>query len=256
MFRSKLWDGRKHHLDRMTLPDLVAAYFAYPAIRAYLVIGVLATAGAIALSRNALGTASAALAAVVLYPIVWYALHRWVLHSRLLYRSPLTAKVWKRIHYDHHQDPNDLGVLFGALYTTLPTIVAATAPVGWLLAGSSGALAGLAAGVFTTCFYEFCHCVQHLAYVPKQAWVRRIKKLHLAHHFHDERGNYGITNYALDRLLRTYYQGPRSKARSATVFNLGYTEDEARLYPWVARLTPDFAPERTPRRPTASSEAA
>lgn len=256
MFRTKLWDGRKHHLDRMDLRQLVAAYFAYPAIRAYLAIGALATACALALNADLSRTLAAAAAAVVIYPVVWYVLHRWVLHSRLLYRSPLTAAMWKRIHFDHHQDPNDLGVLFGALHTTLPTIAAATMPVGWWIAGPAGAAAALAAGVFTTCFYEYCHCIQHLAYTPQWRWVRHMKKLHLAHHFHDERGNYGITNYACDRLLGTYYEGPRAAARSATVFNLGYTEAEARRYPWVARLTPDFGLSAAPRRNPAQERGA
>jgi hypothetical protein len=70
--------------------------------------------------------AIAALATIFVYPLVWYVLHRFVLHGQFLYRSPLTAAMWKRIHFDHHQDPNDLSVLFGALYTTLPTIAIVT----------------------------------------------------------------------------------------------------------------------------------
>ena len=45
--RSALWDGRKHYLDRMTVPDLVRAYFAFPAIQGYLGLGVLSTVTAI-----------------------------------------------------------------------------------------------------------------------------------------------------------------------------------------------------------------
>ena len=67
-------------------------------------------------------------------------LHRWVLHATWLYKSPLTAKVWKRIHYDHHQNPHDLSVLFGALYTTLPAILLITLPLGWLVGGVPAAL--------------------------------------------------------------------------------------------------------------------
>ena len=85
--------------------------------------------------------AVAAVAAVVVYPLVWYLLHRFVLHGRYLYKLPQTAAVWKRIHFDHHQDPNDLGVLFGALYTTLPTIVIVTVPIGWAIGGPAGAWA-------------------------------------------------------------------------------------------------------------------
>jgi hypothetical protein len=39
-----------------------------------------------------------------------------------MFKVPMLAATWKRIHYDHHQDPNRLEILFGALHTTLPTI--------------------------------------------------------------------------------------------------------------------------------------
>jgi len=88
-----------------------------------------------------------------------------------------------------------------------------------------------------TCFYEFCHCIQHLAYMPKWEFLRRIKRLHLAHHFHNENGNYGITNYLWDRMLSTYYEKPGQVPRSPTVRNLGYEGEAAERYPWVADLT-------------------
>ena len=46
-----------------------------------------------------------ALVTVVAYPLVWYLLHRFVLHGSFLYRSRWTAALWKRIHFDHHRDP-------------------------------------------------------------------------------------------------------------------------------------------------------
>ena len=236
IFRSKLWDGRKHYLDKMSLRDLVRAYAAYPAIRAYALLAVLSGAVAVYSASPPWPALVAAIAAGLIYAPVWYLLHRFVLHGRFLYRSPRTAAIWKRVHFDHHQDPNDLGVLFGALYTTLPTIVVVTLPLGWLIGGLSGSMAALSAALVVTCFYEFCHCIQHLAYTPKSAFLRRIKKLHLAHHFHNETGNFGITNFACDRLLGTFYPHPREVPRSATVFDLGYNGDEIEKFPWVARM--------------------
>src|SRR3546814_8026358 len=58
--------------------------------------------------------AAAAAVAIVAYPLAWYLLHRYVLHGQWMFKSPLTARTWKRIHYAHHQDPNHLEVLFGA----------------------------------------------------------------------------------------------------------------------------------------------
>ncbi|NNC72096.1 MAG: sterol desaturase family protein, partial [Sphingomonadaceae bacterium] len=144
---------------------------------------------------------------------------------------------WKRIHYDHHQDPNHLEVLFGALYTTLPTIVLMLTPIGWAIGGPGGAAMAVGVGLLTTCFYEFCHCIQHLKYKPKNKWLAKLKSSHMAHHFHDESGNFGITNFFWDRVFGTFYERPDRKEKSETVFNLGYTPEQAKQYPWVADLS-------------------
>jgi sterol desaturase/sphingolipid hydroxylase (fatty acid hydroxylase superfamily) len=97
--------------------------------------------------------------------------------------------------------------------------------------------------------------VQHLNFAPKSKFLQRIKRLHLQHHFHNEQGNYGITNYAWDKLFGTYYGAARERQKSATVFNLGYTEDEALRYPWVAALSHGTRGDGNPRRfRVASSE--
>lgn len=244
VIRTGFWAGSKYNLARMTMRDLVRAYLTHYAVAAYFVLAalclVLAAAWTPAWTAAAiLRLAAAGVAAMLVYPLVWYSLHRWVLHSRLGYRSPLLAKVWKRTHFDHHQDPHNLGVLFGALYTTLPTIAVVTLPLGWLIGGAAGAAACVAGALLTTCFYEFCHSAQHLNYRPKSKWMQEIKRLHLLHHFHNETGNYGITNFVVDRVLGTAYETARERPKSATVFNLGYDEAMASRYPWVAALSAD-----------------
>ena len=242
-------NAKVHDLGKMGLRELIPAYFSYATIQVYLVLGVAGIAGAVALGALAtpVRTALAAASSVVMYPIIWYLLHRFVLHSRILYRYPATARLWKRIHYDHHQDPNRLDVLFGSLTNTIPTLLIATIPVGYWITGNwSGAATATAAGMLTTCVYEFCHCIQHLNYQPKSAWLKRIKKLHMAHHFHNEHGNYGITSFWVDRLAGTQYEEMTDRPRSRTVFNLGYDAAEAERYPWVAQLS-----EGAPRRRAA-----
>ena len=241
---SSLWDGRKHYLDKMTLSELVRAYFHYPAIQTYLFLAVMTSGLAIYFAQGVLPILFAAGAVIVVYPFFWYLLHRYILHGNFLYRSPYTAPTWKRIHFDHHRHPNDMGALFGSLKNTLPTIVILTVPLG-LTWGKSEACAALAAGLLITCFYEFCHCFEHLAYTPKWQFLRQMKKWHVAHHYHNEQGNYGITNFVVDRIFRTLYTRVDQVPRSATVFNLGYTEEEARKYPWVAELS-GFEPGDTP----------
>jgi len=225
----------------MTFRELVIAYVQYPAIIAYALLALAMVALYFEYPAPLLPTLISVAIAIAIYPLVWYLLHRWVLHSRWMFKVAPLAAVWKRIHYDHHQDPNHLEVLFGALYTTLPTIVIATAPIGYLIGGTGGACAAVAAGLVTTCFYEFCHCIQHLAYKPKLRWLADIKRRHMAHHFHDETGNFGITNFTWDKLFGTFYERPERQKKSPTVFNLGYTPEMAELWPRVAELSGGIA---------------
>jgi len=247
---------RRHYLDRMTLRQLVAAYFQHYTIMAYLAISALCLVGYAFVPASLVGTSLAVLAALLIYPLVWHLLHQYVLHSRWMWKSRLLSPTWKRIHYDHHQDPNDLSILFGALHTTIPTIAIATLPVGYLIAGPGGALAAFATGLLTTCYYEFMHCIQHLAFKPKWKWVQTMKQRHNEHHYFDETGNFGITNYVWDRLLGTYYEKRDRPRRSPTVFNLGYDEDVAKVYPWVKDLSGGIASGHPRRRATGKENAA
>lgn len=234
--KTAIWK-RSHYLDRMSLRDLVLAYFQHYTIQAYLVLALAAGIVTAAYPPALLPGLAAAAFAVIAYPAIWYALHRWVLHGKWMWRHKALAATWKRIHFDHHQDPNHLEILFGALSTTLPTIIALTVPVGYLLGGIGAAAAGLAAGLLMTCFYEFCHCIQHLGYKPKNKWLVAMKARHMAHHFHDETGNFGITSFAFDKWLGTFYERAERPAKSPSVFNLGYNDEIAEVYPHVRDLS-------------------
>lgn len=234
--RTGFWN-RSHYLDRMTLKELTVAYFQYPAIIAYLMLAVVSAGVYVWRPTAPVQTLASIAIAILVYPLAWYVLHRWVLHSKWMWKVKWLAPTWKRIHYDHHQDPNHLEILFGALHTTLPTIVIATGPLGYLIGGVGGAAIATATGLLTTCFYEFCHCIQHLGYKPKSKWLATIKQRHMAHHFHNENGNFGITNYVWDRLFGTFYERAGERKKSPTVFNLGYTQEVAEKYPYVAELS-------------------
>ena len=227
---------RTNDLGRMTLGELVVAYATYPSVLLYAVLAIGCAAGSAALgaAREPVRIVAAMGAAVVLFPILEYVVHRFILHNRALYKNPLTADIWKRIHYDHHQDPTRLDVLFGSPSNTLLAVFAPALPVGWLIGGWSGALAASAMALVLFAFYEFCHCVQHLNYTPKSAWLRSIKKHHMAHHFHNETGNFGITSNVVDRLVGTIYEDGAARPRSPHVYDLGYDAAEAARYPWVA----------------------
>jgi sterol desaturase/sphingolipid hydroxylase (fatty acid hydroxylase superfamily) len=239
-------DGRSFDLGRMTFPDLWRAYLSHPAVHLYVAVTLVSIVVAVLHPPGLWACLAAIAATAVAYPVAWYGIHRFILHGRLLYRSPLTAQLWKRIHFDHHQDPNRMDVLFGAPITTLPTILLILIPLGWAIGGLGGAGSAVAMGLVITCFYEFIHCIQHLNIRPRTRLLRRMKELHLLHHFHDEVGNYGITSFVADRLLGTYYGSAKDRRRSATVFNLGYTPAESLRFPWVARLSGGPPRDRPP----------
>ncbi|TPW34727.1 sterol desaturase family protein [Oecophyllibacter saccharovorans] len=252
--------GRSYDLGKMSLKQMWKAYLTYPTILLYFLL-ILVTVGlSLYFYKGFWQTFIPVPIVVVVFPIVWYIIHRWIMHGRWFYRNPITAAMWKRIHWDHHQDPHLLEVLFGSPLYTLPTMIVVTMPIGGWIGGWSGAFSALATALVMTCIYEFFHTLQHLAYKPKWNWVIYIVQLHILHHFHDEDGNYGITNYLPDRLLGTFYRKAKDRPRSPYVFNLGYTLEEAQLYPWVMQRTgapprdrPD--PARVPKSPKLSKEA-
>jgi sterol desaturase/sphingolipid hydroxylase (fatty acid hydroxylase superfamily) len=250
----RAWRGRSYDLGRMTLPELWVAYATYPAIQIYAALAVAAAIVTLALATRWDLIALTVLVAVAAYPVAWYLIHRFILHGRWLYKMKWTAALWKRIHFDHHQDPHLLEVLFGDPSNTLPTIAAVTMPIGYAIAGWQGAAAAFSTGLVTTCVYEFIHCIQHLNYTPKSRLLRNLKQHHLAHHFHNENGNYGIVSFLPDKLTGTFYGDARARAKSPSVYNLGYSTDEAQRYPWVMERTGAPPRDRPPPARAAASD--
>jgi hypothetical protein len=204
---------RSHYLDRMTLKELWVAYFQYPAIIGYLALTAPALWCGRAIRPPLPRPRRRSAVVLVLYPLVWYCLHRWVLHSNWMFKVPFLASTWKRIHYDHHQDPNHLEVLFGALHTTLPTIALVTFRSAMRSAASAAARRPSRPGS-----HDLRVRVRALHPAPRlQAQVQALaemKKRHMAHHFHDERGNYGITSYFWDRRSAPSTTGPSARRRA------------------------------------------
>jgi len=187
------------------------------------------------------------------HPVVWYITHRWILHSHILMKFKVTAKLWKRTHYDHHQRPNELSVLFGGLHTTLPPNALIYGPIGFWIAGPGGAAVAIASGMFMMMFYEYIHCIQHLGFMPKAdkplgRYLQYVKRAHLLHHFHDENGNYSITTF-----WGSYYKTAADRPRSATARNIGYTDEKAAKYPWVREATLEMEAREAAAAPVAGN---
>ena len=247
----KAWKEEDYLLNRMSFDDLVRAYVTYPGIQVYAAIIIASLAGGAFLANSWALFALSIGVGGLMFPIAWYLLHRFVLHGSWMYKTPYLAKLWKRVHYDHHRFPNDLSVLFGGLHTTLPTILLLAGPLGWAIGGVSTALGAIAGTLIMTCYTEFLHAGQHLAFEPKSAFWKRIKELHLSHHFHNENGNYGIAEFFWDRSFGTFYPDKADRPRSATARNLGYTSEMAKKYPWVKELTDQEPQHKSATRSSA-----
>lgn len=239
--------GRILDLGKMSLRDLVREFVLHPSIQTYAILAAASAALAVAYADGPVAPLAAAATIVLLYPVIEYVLHRFLLHARWMYRSRWTAQLWKRIHFDHHQDPHRLDVLFGALWTMLPLVFAVAGPIGWAIGGLPSAAAAIATGFVALTVYEFCHCIEHLNWRPRSAYLRRMKRLHLNHHFHDETGNFGITSFFIDRWFGTLYEDAKERSASPTTFDLGYDAEEAKAYPWVAMLSGGPPRSRPPR---------
>ncbi len=230
------WRDNARLGDGMTQADLLHAYASFPTIQLYALLAAISLALTAWLYDAAAPLLAGAVIALLVYSIVEYLFHRFVLHGRWLYRHRATAALWKRVHYDHHQDTSNLAVMFGAPQTTLVPILFIAIPLGWLVGRAPGAAFGVFCGIALTAAYEFFHLYQHVPWEPNNAYLRRLKKRHLAHHFHNETGNFGITSEIWDKLLGTHYDSPKERPRSASVRHLGYTGDEAERFPWVMQL--------------------
>src|SRR5919206_15112 len=64
-------------------------------------LGPVSATAAVWWQHSVLSLVIAAFAAVLVYPLVWYLLHRFVLHGSFLYKMRWSAAMWKRIHFDH-----------------------------------------------------------------------------------------------------------------------------------------------------------
>jgi hypothetical protein len=167
---------------------------------------VLALAARIALGDVGWRDAVAVAAMLVIYPFGEWAIHVYLLHSKL-------DLVTTRSHMEHHADPQDLDLInFGPsealaiLLLAAPFTVALSAA---LVAPLPGPLplepfvTELATAYVLIAFYEWVHFLIHTSHVPRSRYYKRVWRNHRLHHFKNEHYWHGITNTISDTVLRT-----------------------------------------------------
>ena len=145
-------------------------------------------------------------AMLVVYPFGEWAIHVYLLHSKL-------DLVSTRSHMEHHADPHDLSLInFGPGEALAILLLAAPFSVGLtmlLVAPIPGPLhlepfvTELLTAYVLIAFYEWIHFLIHTSYVPRSRWYKRVWRNHRLHHFKNERYWHGITNTISDTVLGT-----------------------------------------------------
>ncbi len=140
---------------------------------------------------------------ISLFYITEYTTHRFVFHGKPP-KNPQLLKVFKRLHYDHHESPTDLRLLFLPIWYGLLNMVVVWV-VTFLLTRSLVVPWALITGATASLlYYEWTHFVAHRPIIPQTSWGKWMKKYHLWHHFKNEHYWFGVTNPSMDYLGSTY----------------------------------------------------
>jgi dihydroceramide fatty acyl 2-hydroxylase len=189
-------------LDRLTrVHPAVPALIFLPAVGVLAGLAVGAQAVSIVLVEGVSG--------YVFWTLTEYWAHRAVFHFEPT-RGPGVRLHWM-IHGVHHDHPNDprrlvlppvLSLPLAALFYGSFVAVLGT-PVAW------GACAGFFAGYL---IYDTVHFVLHHTH-PRSGLGRRLRELHMRHHFEDDERGFGVSVPYWDIVFGTY-SGRRRDASS------------------------------------------
>jgi sterol desaturase/sphingolipid hydroxylase (fatty acid hydroxylase superfamily) len=132
-----------------------------------------------------------------------YLTHRFFFHLKAP-KNPYFLKFLKRIHYDHHIDPNNLKLLFLPLWYSLPNFLILSMAFYYFsksLLYTNAFGTGLLAMLLV---YEWKHYVAHRPIKPITKFGRWVKKVHILHHFKNENYWYGVSTPFADYLFGTF----------------------------------------------------
>jgi dihydroceramide fatty acyl 2-hydroxylase len=189
MFESRL-------LDRFTRVHPVVPVLIYaPVIVAMLVLAV---------GRDGWwDTVGLALFGYVLWTLFEYWLHRIVFHFEP--EDGIGARLHWMIHGVHHDHPNDPLRLVMPPAASIPLAVLVVGGI-WLAAGSVHGPAIAAGFLFGYIVYDEIHYALH-HHNPSTRLGKRLRELHMRHHFQDDEKGFGISAPYWDVVFRTFPRG-------------------------------------------------
>jgi sterol desaturase/sphingolipid hydroxylase (fatty acid hydroxylase superfamily) len=184
-------------LDRLSRvhPAVPPAIFG-PAIAVLLAAGFARTGAPAVLAWSAGGYA--------FWTLTEYWLHRIVFHFEP--ESGIGARLHWIIHGVHHDHPNDPKRLVMPPSVSVP-LAAVFVLAFWVVIGGGAALATGAGFLAGYLIYDMTHYALHHTN-PRGLVGRRLRELHMRHHFQDDTRGFGVSAPYWDWVFRT---APRSK---------------------------------------------
>jgi len=125
---------------------------------------------------------------VILWPLVEYSLHRFLGHVLKV------NTLFRKEHTRHHAETNYFAPLGFKLVAAIPIC-------GILI--FLGGLTFASGFIVMFSFYEWFHWSIH-ALAPSTKLGMKLRKHHLAHHFHHPKLNHGVTTVIMDKIFGTY----------------------------------------------------
>jgi dihydroceramide fatty acyl 2-hydroxylase len=172
----------------------------HPAVPVVVFGPVIVLTFVLGLERIGLGRALVAVVAgYVIWTLTEYWLHRLVFHFEP--EAGIGARLHWIIHGVHHDHPNDplRLVMPPSVSVPLATLFylafVALFGSGWGLAVFSGFIGGYL-------FYDMAHYYVH-HHVPRSRVGRKLRELHMRHHFQDDTAGYGVSAPWWDRVFGT-----------------------------------------------------
>ena len=179
-------------LDKLTrVHHLVPVAIYVPAILVLLVLGVGRT--------SVLGAASLFAAGYLMWTLAEYWIHRVVFHFEP--EDGWGAKVHFLIHGVHHEHPNDPNRLVMPPSASIP-LAAIFLVLFRVLFGAQDWLAVSAGFLVGYVVYDTMHWYLHHR-IPRSRIGRRLRELHLRHHFQDDTRGFGISAPFWDYIFGT-----------------------------------------------------
>jgi dihydroceramide fatty acyl 2-hydroxylase len=176
----------------------------HPSVPVIVFVPAIVLMAAIGIERNGVvATIGWVLAGYLVWTLTEYWLHRVVFHFEP--EKGIGARLHWIMHGVHHDHPND------PMRLVMPPSV--SVPLGLLFFGAFWALLGadaapaLGAGFFAGyLFYDMTHYYVH-HYRPKGRVGRKLRELHMRHHFQDHTRGYGVSAPWWDVVFRTAPRG-------------------------------------------------